>query len=97
MATRCVVNPFSVTSSGGSAVLVEDPAEAIAAHDRPRRQRDEVGRRTGSPLLDPLMGPGVVVVADELGQHPLHVPATEDQHPVSGTRPVPFKNVDRAL
>src|SRR5215831_20153374 len=40
----------------------------MAAHDRPGRQWDQVGRLTGSPLLDPLLGPGVVVVVDELGR-----------------------------
>jgi len=77
-----VVNPFSVTSSGGAAVLVEDPAEAIAALDRPGRQWDHFRCLTGSALRDPLMRSGVVVIVDELGQDLLQVSAAEDHHSV---------------
>ena len=78
--SSCVVNPFSVTSSGGAVVLMEDPAQAIAALDRPGRQWDHFGWLTGSALLDPLMGSGVVLMVDELGKDLLQVPAAQDQH-----------------
>ena len=45
--STCMVNPSSVTSSGCPAVLVDDPAEAIASLHRSSRQRDHVGRLTG--------------------------------------------------
>ncbi len=55
-----VVNPCSVTSSGRPAVVVDDPAEAIAALDPPGRQCEHFSRLTGSTLRDPLVRPGVV-------------------------------------
>ena len=77
-----MVNPFSVTSSGCPAVLVDDAAEAIAPLQRSRRQRDHYCRLTGPALLDPLVWTGLVVVVDELHHHALQVPAAEDQYPV---------------
>jgi len=45
---------------------VDDLTEAIASLHRSSRQRDHVGRLTGSTLLDPLVRTGLVVVVDEL-------------------------------
>ena len=71
---RCVVNPCSVTSSGRPAVLVENSAEPIVALDPPGRQREHLGRPTGSALPAPLVRPGVVVMVDELGKDLLRPP-----------------------
>src|SRR5215472_5336107 len=93
----CMVNPFSVTSSGRPTVLVDDPAEAIAALHRlvddsgeaiaalhrSSWQWDHLGRFTGPPLLDPLVRSSPVVVVDELHQHALsRSRRPKDEHPI---------------
>jgi hypothetical protein len=43
----------------------------VAALHPPGRERDHVGRLAGSALPQPLVRLGVLVVLDELAQHPL--------------------------
>ena len=66
---------------------MEEPAEAITALHRAGGERDRVGRWPGKALVEPLMGAGLVVVVDELCQHALQVPATEDQEVVEALSP----------
>ena len=58
---------------------MEHASKAVAALHPPGRERDHVGRLAGSALLQHLVRPGVVVVLDELAQHPLQVASPEDE------------------
>ena len=60
-------------------VLMEQTTKTISALHRTGRQRDHAGWFMGSALPEPLMRTGIVVVLDELDQHPLQVSPTEDQ------------------
>src|SRR5215467_6501650 len=77
----------SCSGSGGAAVLVDEPAEAITALHRAGGERDRVCRWPGEALVEPLMGASPVVVVEELGQHALQVPAAEDQEVVEALAP----------
>jgi len=62
---------------------VDQAAEAIDALDwsggvARRLERD------GYIEVDSPVGPGLVVVGDELGQHPFKMVMAEDEHPVVG-------------
>ena len=61
---------------------MEHASKTVAALHPPGRERDHVGWLAGSALLQPLVRPGVVVVLDELAQHPLQVPSPEDEQVV---------------
>jgi len=75
----CAVNRVCVISSSGAVVLMEQTTKTISALHRTGRQRDHACWFMGSALPEPLMRPGIVVVLDELDQHPLQVSPTEDQ------------------
>ena len=55
-----------LAGSGGAEVLVDEPAEAITALDRAGGEGNHIGRWLGDTLVEPLMGPGLVVVVEEL-------------------------------
>ena len=77
--------PLCVTSLTLPAVLVEHASEPVVALHRPGRQggeRDQAGGAVRRTLSETLVGPCLVVVIDELGQHPLQVMRTEDQQVV---------------
>lgn len=57
--SRCAVYRGWVTSSGGSAVLVEHATEAIMSLYRAVHRRDCVGRFAGPALSEPLEWPRV--------------------------------------
>ena len=78
------VSAYSVTSSGRPVVLVEHAAETISSRHWTGRHPNLLGRLAGSPLPKPLVRAGIVVVHDELAQHPLQVPTTEDQQGWAG-------------
>ncbi len=67
------------TLSGGPAVLVDQAAKPILAHNLAARDAVHLGRCAGRELIKPLMRPSSVVVLDELDQHALQVPAAQDQ------------------
>ena len=75
----CAVNRVCVISLSGAVVLMEQTTKTISALHRTGRQRDHAGWFMGSALPEPLMRTGIVVVLDELDQHPLQVSPTEDQ------------------
>ena len=54
---------------------MEHSAKPVATLHAPGRERDHFGRLAGSALPQPLVRAGVVVVVDELTQHPLQVPS----------------------
>jgi hypothetical protein len=62
----CPVTPSCVTSSRSSAVLMEQAARAIAAFHPAVRGGGDIGRSAGRPLPEPLVGPSLVVVLQEL-------------------------------
>ncbi len=66
---------------------MEQASKAVAALHPPGRERDHVGRLAGWALLQPLMRPGVVIVLDELAQHPPQVPSPEDEKVVEHLPP----------
>jgi hypothetical protein len=66
---------------------VEHSAKPVAALHAPGRERDHFGRLAGSALLQPLMRSGVVVVLDELAQHPLQMASPEDEKVVEHLAP----------
>ena len=66
---------------------MDEPAEAITAFDRAGGEGDHIGRWPGDTLVEPLLGPGLVVVVEELGQHAHQVSATEDQEVVNALAP----------
>ena len=67
-----------VTSSGGSSILMEDTAKAIASLHRAVRPRD-LGRFARSALPETLVRSSLVIVLDEFVQHPRQVVPPEDQ------------------
>src|SRR5499427_5027805 len=67
-----------VTSSGSPAVLMDEAAEAIFAHQFAARHHPQRSRRPGQSLVEPLMRPGPMVVLDESGEHALQVASAED-------------------
>src|SRR5262245_50521736 len=78
---------WGLAGSGGSEVPVDEPAEAITTLDRAGGEGDHIGLWLGDTLVEPLMGPGLVVVVEELGQHAHQVSATEDQKVVEALAP----------
>src|SRR5262245_44192740 len=93
-ANRVALAPAQSPRSGRPEVLVEHASKAVAALHPPGRERDHVGRLAGSALLQPLVRPGVVVVLDELAQHPLQVTSSEDEQVVE---PLPPTRADKPL
>jgi hypothetical protein len=69
----CVVYPSCVTSSGGSDVPVEQATEAIKTLHLAVRRRDCASRFAGPALPESLVWSSLVVVLEELLQHPLQV------------------------
>jgi hypothetical protein len=76
-----------VSSSCGPAVLVDQAAKPISALDPAGRHGDHVHRLVGPALREALVRPSPVIVLDELGQHRLQVPPTEDQQVVECLAP----------
>ena len=58
---------------------IRPPRRSWSLH-RAESGRDLIGRRPWSALIDTLVGPGLMVVPQELAEHPLQVPPTEDEH-----------------
>src|SRR5215216_8197669 len=69
-------------------VLMDQPTEAISSHDPPRRRQDNwhAGPKWRR-LFQGAMRTMNVVVIGVLGQHPLQLPASQDQHPVQHLPP----------
>jgi len=76
----CAVYPGCVTSSGGSAIFVEQAIEAITSLHRAVGNLYRVGRFAGPALPESLVWSSLMVVLKELLQHPLQVPPPKDQH-----------------
>ncbi len=68
-----------VTSSCGSSILMEETAKAIAALHPAVRQRGYLGRFARSALSKTLVRSSLVIVLDELVQHPRQMLPPEDQ------------------
>ena len=66
---------------------MEQASNAVGALHLAGRERDHFGRLAGSPLPQPLVRPAVVVVLEELAQHPLQVPSPEDEKVVERLPP----------
>ncbi len=66
---------------------MEQAAKAIAAFHLAVRGWGHIGRSAGRPLAEPLAWPGLVVVLEELRQHPLKVPAAEKQQVIEALAP----------
>ena len=79
---------------------MEHSAKPVVTLHAPGRERDHVGRLAGSALFQTSVRPGVVVVLDELAQHPLQMasptrPDLTGREPVKvGIRPQPPLGVD---
>ena len=86
-ADPCPVTSPCVTSARSSAVLREQAAKAIAAFHPAARGWGQIGRSAGRPLPETLVRPSLVVVLEELRQHPLQVPAAEDQQVIEALAP----------
>ena len=76
---------------------MEQASEPVAPLQPPGRERHHVGRLAGSALIQPLVRPGVVVVLDELAQHPLQVPSPEDEQVVEHLPPARADKTSRRL
>jgi hypothetical protein len=83
----CPVTSSCVTSLRSAAVLMEPAAKAIAAFHLAVRGWGQIGRSAGRPLPKALVRPGLVIVLEELRQHPLQVPADEDQQVIEALAP----------
>jgi hypothetical protein len=68
-----------VISSCRSSILMEEIAEAIAALHRAVTQRGHMGRFAGPALPETLVRSSLVIVLDELVQHPRQMMPPEDQ------------------
>ena len=66
---------------------MEQVSETITALHRTGRHPGLVGRPAVPPLPEPLVGPGLVAVLEELAQHLLQVLTTEDQQAVEDLAP----------
>jgi hypothetical protein len=51
----CAVNPYSIASSSGAVVLVDQAAETVGVHDVPGRHADHVGG-VGTPRREAVEG-----------------------------------------
>jgi hypothetical protein len=61
---------------------VEQTAKVISTFHFAAEGDDGVGWRTRHSLLEALVRPGLVIVIEELGQHPLQVSPAKDQQMV---------------
>lgn len=68
-----------VTSSCGLSILMEETAKAIPALNPAIRPRDSLGRFARSALPKTLVRSSLVIVLDELVQHPRQMMPPEDQ------------------
>ncbi len=68
-----------VTSSCGLSILMEETAKAIAALHRTVRPGVYLGRFAWQALPEPLVRSSLVIVLDELVQHPRQMLPAEDQ------------------
>ncbi len=66
---------------------MEQAAKAIAAFHLAVRGWGHIGRSAGRPLPEALVRPSLVVVLEELRQHPLEVPAAEDKQVIEALTP----------
>jgi hypothetical protein len=86
--STCAVNLYSVTSSSGAVVFVEQAARTITALDVPGRHGDHVDGAIGRSLPEPLMGPDLAVADDELDRRRVNWPSVRirsDRHQPTGS------------
>ena len=69
-----------VTSSRGSSILMEETAQAITPLDAAVRRRGRIGRFAWPALPETLVRSSLVIVLDELLQHPRQVMSPKDQY-----------------